>query len=95
MTKSYNNILTLIIFVLLGLYVSLRSESELSNEQKLRAQLFTLKAQLTQCQVSMSNESLKTEQNNLLNEFKSTLNPNEQSEFDWNSLKFVESKDKK
>lgn len=65
----------------ISLPILIAEGTELSNEQKLKAELFKMKIQLSQCQ-------LTSEQLNLLNEFKAATG--NKSEFDWNTLTFKE-----
>lgn len=77
----------LIIGLILGTSVSVLTSTELTLEQRQRANLYQLKLQLAQCQ-------LGREQTELLDEFKLTLSPTEGQEFDWSSLTY-KSKDTK
>lgn len=73
-----------ILFIPLALTIgaqSINKDKELSVEQKLRADNFRLRAQLSQCQ-------LTSEQSKLVDEFRKSLNKKEGDEFDWNLLTF-------
>ena len=74
-------VITLSIFI----SVALRGESKsLTNEQKLKAELFKLKAQLSQCM-------LTSEQKDLVYDFANSLGAKPGSQFDWSTLSFKES----
>ena len=64
--------------------------NELNNEQKLKANNFQLKLQLSQCQLTVAQFQLGKEQSELLMEFKKTLNGKDGEEFDWVNLRFQE-----
>lgn len=77
-------ILIILVGFILGffiVYLTASEEEKLSEAQRLKAELFKLKAQLSQC-------LLTSEQNALLSDFAKTLNPPANSQFDWNSLSF-------
>lgn len=82
----------ILIGLFVGLGITLLANTELSNDQKLRAQIFQLKVQLSQCQVSANNAALTNERDLLINEFSKTLEHKDGQEFDWTSLKFKEVK---
>lgn len=89
------NKLIFIIFLLIGFSVpsilnSQIKENELTSEQKLKAQIFQLKLQLTQCTTNLNNNILMNEQVNLITDFRKKLNAGNDQEFDWNTLKFLE-----
>jgi len=68
--------------------VGQNTENQLTEYQRMRAQIFQLRSQLLQCQVSITNKELSQEQQSLLNEFRDTMKPKDNQVFDWNTLTF-------
>lgn len=81
---------------------SVTEKNELTEIQRLKAENFKLKVQLTQCQATvndrenkLSSFELTKEQNELVNEFRKTLGALDSEIFDWSCLCFKPPSDNK
>lgn len=67
------------------------TSDKLTELQRARAEIFKLKSQLLQCQVSVGNSELSKEQSILIEEFRKELGGGNEEIFDWNTLTFSHS----